>query len=73
MGLSARDVDDMSYWQLFATADGWANAHDVSHPGKLSEREADEIWEWMKTRPPVPASHHHNLKPNGANHGSARP
>lgn len=62
MGLSPVDVDQMSYWQLFATAEGWAEAHKTDG---MTERDADDIWDWMATMPPVPVSHKRKDAING--------
>jgi hypothetical protein len=62
MGFTAREVDQMSMWEFRAAVDGWnranGNAEDSSG-GPLSEREKDEIWEWMQEQPAVPVNRMH--------------
>jgi len=44
-------------WQFRAAVEGWLTANRASEGGStLSEKEKDEIWDWMQTRPAVPAS-----------------
>ncbi|MDX0230242.1 hypothetical protein GOC14_06735 [Sinorhizobium meliloti] len=55
MGFSPRDVDQMSIWEFMAAVDAWHKANSVeTDSGNLSNRDADEIWEWMQTQTPVP-------------------
>jgi len=63
MGFSPLDVDQMSYWQLLATAEGWNEAHAAAASSGNSEHDVDEIFEWMQTRPSVPLTL--KRKPNG--------
>jgi hypothetical protein len=53
MGFSPIEVDQMSYWQLLSAAAGWTEAHKPDD-GKLTNGEADEIWDWMQSLPPMP-------------------
>ena len=55
MGFSPQQIDRMSVWQFMAALDGWMQGHGGG--GGLTEAEKDELWDWMQTRPPVPASH----------------
>lgn len=65
MGFTPREVDRMTIWEFRAAVDGWnranGNAEDSSGSGggKLSDREKDEIWEWMQEQPPVPVNRMH--------------
>jgi hypothetical protein len=46
-------MDEMSIWQAQTVFAGWNKAHnpDAEKPGnKLSEKEKDEIWEWMQEK-----------------------
>lgn len=37
----------MSQFQFFSALEEWAKAHDTGGNGKLSQQEADELWEWL--------------------------
>ena len=45
----------MSVWQFMAALNGSMQGHRGG--GGLTEAEKDELWDWMQTRPPAPASH----------------
>ena len=38
----------MSIWQYMAALDGYIKAHSSDEPGKLTESEKDELWDWVK-------------------------
>jgi len=38
----------MSMWQYMAALDGYIKANTPDEPGKLSESEKDELWDWVK-------------------------
>ncbi len=40
----------MSMWQFMSVAEGYAKAHEVEDPGAMSDREIDDVWEWMQTK-----------------------
>jgi hypothetical protein len=46
MGFSPQQVNSMSMWQLFAAAEGFK----TSDGEKMSEREADELYQWLKSK-----------------------
>jgi hypothetical protein len=62
MGLAPNDVKKMTVWEFIAVADHWMEAHDTGDDRKLSAAEADEIWDWMQQKDPVPVS---SRKSNG--------
>lgn len=37
----------MSQFQFFSALEEWTKAHDTGGGGKLSQQEADELWEWL--------------------------
>ncbi len=49
MGFTPQQVNDMSMWQFNAALEGYVEANSADDgAGKLSEKEADELWEWMQ-------------------------
>lgn len=40
----------MSMWQYMAAVDGYIKANTSEESAGLSGREADELWEWMKSK-----------------------
>lgn len=58
MGFTPQQIGEMSYWQFFAAVEGFNEFHSAGEGGTtLSENDKIEIWEWMETRPEVPATH----------------
>lgn len=45
MGLAPSEVREMSLWQFFAVMDGWNRANDPEAAKKLTENEADALWD----------------------------
>lgn len=45
----------MSVWQFETALAGYVEAHSSSSGG-MSEREKDEVWEWMQSKGDVPRS-----------------
>lgn len=41
----------MSVWQLMAAAHGWQKANTPRDSGKLTEAEAQELFEWLESAP----------------------
>jgi hypothetical protein len=70
MGIAPSEVKRMSVWEFIAVTDRWIEAHepaDGSQP--LREADADEIWDWMQTKPPVPLTlKQARQQANGAGH-----
>ncbi|MET3601811.1 hypothetical protein [Martelella mangrovi] len=49
MGFTPQQVNEMSMWQFNAALEGYVEANSADESaGKLSQSEADEIWEWMQ-------------------------
>ncbi|GLU29468.1 hypothetical protein Brsp01_47010 [Brucella sp. NBRC 12950] len=38
----------MSMWQYMAALDGYIKANTPDEPGKLSDSEKDDLWDWIK-------------------------
>ncbi len=38
----------MSMWQYMAAMDGYIKANTPNEPGKLSESEKDDLWDWLQ-------------------------
>lgn len=52
MGFSPADIDAMSVWQFEAVCAGYAKQFD---DGKgMTDREADELFDWIKSKDDVP-------------------
>jgi hypothetical protein len=52
MGLSPRDVRDLTLWQYRACLRGYNKAHTPSEPGKISSKaEEDRLWNLIKDDP----------------------
>lgn len=47
MGFTPQEIDAMSVWQFMATVDGFQRAHDVNGDKKLSETQANELFDWV--------------------------
>ena len=41
----------MSMWQFFAAIEGIRAANDPQSGEKLTNAEADELWDWVQTTP----------------------
>lgn len=50
MGMSPQQIDANSLWQNLAMFEGYAKAHE-EQAGKLTDKEKDEIWDWMQDQP----------------------
>ena len=50
IGFTPQEVNEISMWQFLAVAEGWATAHEHPEPGSISNKEQDDIWEWMQTK-----------------------
>lgn len=51
VGFTPQQVNAMSLFQYQAAIDGYVEAHSSDDgAGKLSESDADEIWDWMQDR-----------------------
>ncbi len=49
MGFTPQEVNAMSMWQFNAALEGYVAANTAGESaGKLSQSEADEIWNWMQ-------------------------
>jgi hypothetical protein len=62
MGIAPSEAKKLTVWELAAVTDRWIEAHDIGDDRKLSPAEADEIWNWMQQKDPVPVS---STKSNG--------
>ncbi len=49
VGISPLDVARMSPWQSMRMINGWSRAHATDE--LMDEAQADEIWEWLQTKP----------------------
>lgn len=47
MGFSPQEVRAMSLWQFFAACSGYQRANDPEAGKRLSESEADALWDWI--------------------------
>jgi hypothetical protein len=70
MGISPAEAKKMSIWEFSAVAERWIEAHDGGQrDGKLSKEEADEIWDWMQSKPTMPLTlKEARRRANGAGH-----
>ena len=50
LGFSPGQVDAMSVWQYLAALDGYNRANDPDSDKKLSDKEQDELFEWITKR-----------------------
>lgn len=51
MGFTPQQVNEMSMWQFNAALEGYVEANIAGDKaGKMSDGEAEEIWEWMQER-----------------------
>lgn len=48
MNYTPQQVDAMSVWQYMAAVEGYARANDPEAAKKLSAKERDELWDWVK-------------------------
>lgn len=39
----------MSIWEFMAEVDGFVKANTPEDPGKLSKKEADDLWDWLQS------------------------
>jgi hypothetical protein len=49
MGLSPQEVMGLSVFEYLAALDGFVAANDPDGDKKLSEREKDDLWEWLQS------------------------
>lgn len=47
MGLSPREIDDMSIWQYLAVLEGYSTQNDKGD--RMTESEKDDIWDWLNS------------------------
>jgi len=48
MGFTPQQINDMSMWQYLAAVDGYVKANS-SDDGALSDKERDELWDWISS------------------------
>lgn len=48
MGFSPQQVRAMSMFQYFAALDGFVKANSPDDDRALSDKEKDELWEWLE-------------------------
>lgn len=48
MGFSPAEVKAMSVFEYLAALDGFSEANNPEQPGKLSEVEKEELFEWLQ-------------------------
>lgn len=48
MGFTPQQVGQMSMWQFFAALNGFIAANTSKDGNKLSESEADDLFEWIE-------------------------
>lgn len=48
MGFTPQQVNDMSMWQFFAALNGFIEANSPKEGNKLTESEADDLFEWIE-------------------------
>lgn len=48
MGFSPQQVRAMSMFQYFAALDGVIKANSLDDDKTLSEKEKDELWDWLE-------------------------
>jgi hypothetical protein len=68
MGFDACQVDQMSVWQFNAQMLGWSKQYEEGST-KLSDAEADDLWEWLQAKTDVPVTrtlHERRKGHNGA-------
>ena len=44
MGLRPQDVDGLTLWEFMTAVEAFMS----NTPGRMSETEKDEIWDWLK-------------------------
>lgn len=49
MGFSPQQVRAMSMFQYFAALDGFMRANSPDDQAALSDKEKDEIWDWLES------------------------
>ncbi len=48
MGFAPQHIDQMSMWQFFAALNGYVDANTPKDGNKLSEGEADDLFDWLE-------------------------
>lgn len=48
MGFTPQQVDAMSLWQWLAALNGYADAHSGKDGAKLTEAEAEDLFDWIE-------------------------
>lgn len=48
MGFTPQQVNAMSMWQFFAAMNGYVAANSPRDAGKLTEAEADDLFDWIE-------------------------
>ncbi len=48
MGFTPQEVRAMSMFQYFAAVDGFIKANSIDDDKVLSDKEKDEIWDWLE-------------------------
>lgn len=63
MGFTPQEIDQMSIWQFLTVIEGWMTANgsgeDEGKVGSMGAKQADEIWEWLKSKDDVPLTRMH--------------
>jgi hypothetical protein len=47
MGIAPSELKKMTVWETTAVMQVWSEAHGASADGKLSNSEADELWDFV--------------------------
>ena len=48
MGFTPQQIDDMSMWQFFAALNGYIAANSPKDGNKLTDAEADDLFDWIE-------------------------
>ena len=48
MSFTPQQVNEMSMWQFLAAWDGYQLANGAADKGKLSDKEKDDLWDWLQ-------------------------
>lgn len=48
MGFSPAEVKAMSVFEYLAALEGFSEANNPDQPGKLSQDEIEDLWDWVK-------------------------
>lgn len=48
MGFTPQQIDQMSMWQFFAALNGYIAANTPKDSNKLTESEADDLFDWIE-------------------------